>query len=199
MSVTATCFPACIHNGTCVRPNKCECPKGYKGDHCQKGVESVLNGSVFSWFICIQLVYMYFVSEQCVASPTAAATASVSNRTSARATRASTVVTATCARAPVAMTPIRRARMAARVCATTGACVAMVTRESSASSVSSVPLFYVTHNYSRAAQHLSKCLLVCLFTAICKRSCGEHGACAAPNLCECEWGFRGRWCDKSKC
>lgn len=34
---TAFCEEGCRYGGTCVAPNKCACPSGFTGSHCEKG------------------------------------------------------------------------------------------------------------------------------------------------------------------
>lgn len=33
----AFCEEGCRYGGTCVAPNKCACPSGFTGSHCEKG------------------------------------------------------------------------------------------------------------------------------------------------------------------
>lgn len=34
----ALCYPKCENNGTCISPEKCACPEGYYGKHCEKAL-----------------------------------------------------------------------------------------------------------------------------------------------------------------
>ena len=34
----AICDPACENGGTCTAPNTCDCPEGYSGNQCQRGM-----------------------------------------------------------------------------------------------------------------------------------------------------------------
>ncbi|CAI9737408.1 wnt inhibitory factor 1-like isoform X2 [Octopus vulgaris] len=34
----AMCYPKCENNGTCISPEKCACPEGYYGKHCEKAL-----------------------------------------------------------------------------------------------------------------------------------------------------------------
>ncbi|CAG05208.1 unnamed protein product [Tetraodon nigroviridis] len=36
----AVCGKPCVNGGTCVRPNLCACPLGWRGHHCQTGASS---------------------------------------------------------------------------------------------------------------------------------------------------------------
>lgn len=63
-------------------------------------------------------------------------------------------------------------------------------------------IVYSISNYTRVRYYSVNCqlsyLTVRTVAAYCKKSCGEHGRCAALNTCRCEHGWRGRWCHKSK-
>ena len=42
--VTAFCEEGCRYGGTCMAPNKCICPSGFTGSHCEKGKEALSLG-----------------------------------------------------------------------------------------------------------------------------------------------------------
>ena len=37
-TLLAICDPACENGGTCTAPNTCDCPEGYAGNQCQRGM-----------------------------------------------------------------------------------------------------------------------------------------------------------------
>lgn len=39
-SLAAVCGKPCVNGGTCVRPNLCACPLGWRGYHCQTGTRT---------------------------------------------------------------------------------------------------------------------------------------------------------------
>ncbi|XP_065448642.1 protein kinase C-binding protein NELL1 isoform X8 [Chrysemys picta bellii] len=45
-SCTAFCEEGCRYGGTCVTPNKCACPSGFTGSHCEKDIDECAEGII---------------------------------------------------------------------------------------------------------------------------------------------------------
>lgn len=52
VSTTAFCEEGCRYGGTCVAPNKCICPSGFTGSHCEKGKVTHSAATCFSG-VCV--------------------------------------------------------------------------------------------------------------------------------------------------